>query len=116
MRSLTTVLAAVAISVALTLVLANGIRTIRAQDGPTAQIGIQTPLPVHVTNEPVLPSGFTPGSRWRFTTWTSPSVITWVGQVQHVSGPWAQITVSLENQTTTRWYYVPAMPGSWERQ
>ncbi len=96
--------------------LATGMHTTRAQDGPTAQVGINAPLPVYVTNEPVLPTGFTAGSSWRFTTWTAPSVITWVGRVQRVSGPWAQITVSLDNQTNTRWYYVPAMPGSWEKQ
>ncbi|MBC7924783.1 MAG: hypothetical protein H7039_03925 [Bryobacteraceae bacterium] len=107
---------ALSVVAAIALVLAWGTRPVKAQDGQTAQVNITSPLPVYVTNTPVLPEGFTQGSRWRYTTWTSPSVITWIGQIQRVSGPWASITVTLENTSTTRWYYVPAMPGSWEKQ
>jgi hypothetical protein len=85
-----------------------------------AQIGTNSPLPVFVTNpQPVgaLPEGFVPGSRWKFTTWTTPSVLTWSATVMKVSGAWANLRVSAEDGTTTmRWYYVPAMPGSWEPQ
>ena len=85
-----------------------------------AQIGTNSPLPVFVTNQPVaplLPEGFAPGSRWRFTTWTTPSVLTWTATVNKTAGPWANLTVAVDDRTTTtRWYYVPAMPGSWEKQ
>jgi hypothetical protein len=114
MRSSTVAVAAG--SLVLAVLLVSGVHVGHAQDGGVAQIGIGNPLPVHVTNEPVLPEGFGAGSNWRFTTWTSPSVITWTGRVQRISGPWALITVSQDNATTTRWYYVPAMPGSWEKQ
>ena len=83
-----------------------------------AQIGSNSPLPVYVTNPRdavMLPEGFVPGSRWRFTTWTTPSVLTWTATVNRTSGAWANLTTVAENQSrTTRWYYVPAMPGSWE--
>jgi hypothetical protein len=83
----------------------------------TAQIGQTSPLPVFVTNAPSLPDGFSAGSRWKFTTWTTPSVFTWTTTVNSTSGPWAYLTVRYEDGTTSsRWYYVPAMPGSWEKQ
>jgi hypothetical protein len=89
----------------------------RGQAQATAQIGNTSPLPVFVTNTPPLPEGFTAGSRWRFITWTVPSVITWVATVNSTSGPWAHLTVRTEDgNTSSRWYYVPAMPGSWEKQ
>lgn len=85
-----------------------------------AQIGTNSPLPVFVTNPPgalMLPEGFVAGSQWRFTTWTMPSVLTWTATVNRTNGPWAQLTITTEDRaTSTRWYYVPAMPGSWERQ
>jgi hypothetical protein len=84
-----------------------------------AQIGANSPLPVFVTNtlgQPALPEGFGAGSRWKFTTWTTPSVITWTASVNKTSGAWANLTITDERTTTTRWYYVPAMPGSWEAQ
>lgn len=82
-----------------------------------AQVGISSPLPVFVTNTPPLPQGFTPGSTWRFTTWTMPSVLTWTARVNRTSGPWAQLSVKTEDGgSSTRWYYVPGMPGSWEPQ
>jgi hypothetical protein len=90
---------------------------VRAQSH--AQIGTNTPLPVYVTNPPgemLLPEGFVSGSQWRFTTWTTPSVITWTARVNQTSGPWANLTITGEDRSTTRWYYVPAMPGSWERE
>jgi len=84
-----------------------------------AQIGTNSPLPVFVTNPvpPIpLPDGFVQGSRWRFTTWTMPSAITWTATVNRTSGAWANLTITAEDRGThTRWYYVPAMPGSWER-
>src|SRR4051812_3566426 len=85
-----------------------------------AQIGTTSPLPVFVTNPTgavMLPEGFASGSRWKFTTWPTPSVFSWTAAVNNTSGPWASLTVTLEDGTsTTRWYYVPAMPGSWEKQ
>jgi hypothetical protein len=85
-----------------------------------AQIGTNSPLPVYVTNPPgqaTLPEGFVPRSRWKFTTWTMPSVLTWTAVVNRTSGPWANLTLTNDDGTTaTRWYYIPAMPGSWEPQ
>jgi hypothetical protein len=85
-----------------------------------AQIGTNAPLPVYVTNPIVpvaLPEGFVQGSQWRFTTWTVPSVITWTATVNKTSGGWANLTIVAEDRSThTRWYYLPGMPGSWERQ
>ncbi len=86
------------------------------EPGRPTQIGPSAPLPVYVTNTPVLPEGFVAGSHWRFTTWSSPSVITWVGNIRRVSGPWAYIEVSREGTTQKGWYYVPAMPGNWDQQ
>ena len=83
-----------------------------------AQIGTSSPLPVYVTNTAErLPDGFAAGSRWRFTTWTVPTALTWIATVNRTSGGWANMTITGDDRvTTTRWYYVPAMPGSWERQ
>jgi hypothetical protein len=85
-----------------------------------AQIGTNSPLPVFVTNPQAataLPDGFVAGSRWKFITWTTPSVLTWTATVTKTAGGWANLRVSAEDGTTTmRWYYVPAMPGSWEPQ
>jgi hypothetical protein len=90
-------------------------RSTRAQN--TAQIGNNSPLPVYVTNNPGLPDGFTPGTNWRFTTWTTPSVFRWTATVGKTAGPWAYLTVRTDDgQSNSRWYYVPAMPGSWEPQ
>jgi hypothetical protein len=85
--------------------------------GQAAQIGPSSPLPVFVTNTPPLPEGFGGGSTWKFTTWTAPSVLTWTATVNRTSGPWAYLSVRNENgATSSGWYYVPAMPGSWEKQ
>jgi hypothetical protein len=96
------------------------VRTERVLAQSHAQIGTNSPLPVYVTNPPgeaTLPEGFVPRSRWKFTTWTSPSVLTWTAEVNRTSGPWASLTITNDDGTTaTRWYYIPAMPGSWERQ
>jgi hypothetical protein len=85
-----------------------------------AQIGASSPLPVFVTNPSevtLLPDGFVPGSRWRFTTWTTPNAFTWVATVNKTSGAWANLTVTAEDSSRhTYWYYIPGLPGSWERQ
>ncbi len=92
----------------------------RAHAQATAQIGAGSPLPVFVTNPSesvVLPDGFVPGSRWRFTTWTAPNAFTWVATVNKISGAWASLTVTAEDSSRhTQWYYIPGLPGSWERQ
>jgi len=103
--------------VTLVLLLGFVLQAQRTQAQSTAQIGTSSPLPVFVTNTPPLPEGFAAGSRWRFTTWTTPSVLTWTATVNKTSGPWAHLTVrSDDGGTNSRWYYVPAMPGSWEQQ
>jgi hypothetical protein len=90
---------------------------LRGQAQSPAQVGLSSPLPVFVTNAPMLPEGFTPGSRWRFSTWTIPSVMTWTATVNRTSGGWAHLTVRGDDGTTvSRWYYLPAMEGSWEQQ
>jgi hypothetical protein len=92
--------------------------TAPTQAQSTAQIATNSPLPVFVTNNTMqLPEGFVPGTHWRFTTWTTPSVFTWMTTVNKTSGPWANLTVRNEDGTSSsRWYYVPGMPGSWDRQ
>jgi hypothetical protein len=95
---------------------AAGVQHVKAQS--QAQIGTNSPLPVFVTNPfatVALPDGFVQGSQWRFTTWTVPSVITWTAAVNKTSGAWANLTITTDGGTSTRWYYVPAMPGSWDR-
>jgi hypothetical protein len=90
----------------------------QSQSNSHAQIATNSPLPVYVTNlEGRLPDGFVAGSNWRFTTWTVPTVLTWTATVNRTSGAWAYLTITGDDRITTRrWYYVPAMPGSWERQ
>jgi hypothetical protein len=106
---------AVLLLVPIALVVASQADRTHAQS--TAQIGTASPLPVFVTNTPPLPDGFVPGSRWRFTTWTTPSVFTWMTTVNKTSGAWANLTVRNEDGTTSsRWYYIPGMPGSWDPQ
>src|SRR5688572_22923 len=68
---------------------------------PVAQIGATAPLPVYVTNAALLPDGFVAGSRWRFTTYTTPSVFTWTATVNRTSGQWASLTVRAEDGNTT---------------
>lgn len=83
-----------------------------------AQVGAGSPLPVYVVNDvpPVLPDGFVPGSSWKFTTWTTPSSLTFTATVKEIEGGWASLTVSTDGAMTPRWYYIPYMPGSWEPQ
>jgi hypothetical protein len=85
---------------------------------PVAQVGPSSPLPVYVVNEnpPVLPEGFTPGSSWKFTTWTLPSTLTFTATVQKVSGGWALLTTSGSSAESPKWYFIPQMPGVWEQQ
>jgi hypothetical protein len=92
---------------------------IHAQRNPPpamAQVGTASPLPVYVVNEPppVLPEGFIPGSSWKFTSWTVPNNLSFTATVQRTEGAWAYLTLSTE--TTSRWYYIPYMPGAWEAQ
>jgi hypothetical protein len=83
-----------------------------------AQVGAAAPLPVYVVNDPpsLLPEGFTPGSSWKFTTWTVPSTLTFTATVQKTEGGWAALTLSTDPPTTSKWYFIPQMPGVWERQ
>jgi hypothetical protein len=96
--------------------------TIRAQrnspPASLAQVGPAAPLPVYVTNEPptVVPEGFVPGSTWKFTTWTIPSTLTFTANVKQVTGGWAELNLSTDPPTTDKWYYIPYMPGVWEKQ
>ncbi len=83
-----------------------------------AQVGSGSPLPVYVVNDfpPTLPDGFVSGTSWKFTTWTTPSTLTFTATVQTTEGGWAALTVTTDAGSTSRWYYIPLMPGSWERQ
>ena len=103
------------VAVAVVLVaacVATWVGSVQAQSH--AQIGTSSPLPVFVMNQEGLPDGFVAGSRWRFTTWTVPTALTWTANVNRTSGGWANMTITGDDRvTTTRWYYVPAMPGSW---
>jgi hypothetical protein len=81
-----------------------------------ATVGMTTPLPVYVMNEPSMPEDFVAGSTWQFTTWTVPNSMTWSARVEKVSGGWALLSVQAAGQSVTGWYYVPQMPGRWERR
>jgi hypothetical protein len=83
----------------------------------TAEVGFGSPLPVYVVNDlpPQLPEGFVPGSSWKFTTWTLPSTLTFTATVQKTEGGWAYLTLSTD-AASSRWYYIPQMPGAWEPQ
>lgn len=113
------VLLIASVAVLLTLML-NPQKTRAQQKGPAAaaEIGVGTPLPVYVVNEPQprLPDGFVPGSSWKFTTWTVPSTLTFTATVQKIDGGWAYLTVNTDTPASSRWYYVPFMPGAWEPQ
>lgn len=113
-------LIALAVAVMLTGVLLKPWK-VRAQRGvpaSLAQVGPASPLPVYVVNEPrpVLPDGFVPGSSWKFTTWTIPSTLTFTATVQKIEGGWAELNLSTDPPTTSKWYYIPFMPGVWEQQ
>jgi hypothetical protein len=96
--------------------------TIRAQrnapPSSLAQVGPAAPLPVYVTNNPPsqVPDGFVPGSIWKFTTWTIPSTLSFTATVKDVDGGWAQLNLSTDPPTSAKWYFIPYMPGVWERQ
>jgi hypothetical protein len=83
-----------------------------------AQVGPGSPLPVYVVNEPpaVLPIGFVPGSSWKFTTWTTPSTLTFTATVQKTEGGWALLALNGDTANAARWYYISHMPGAWELQ
>jgi len=94
---------------------------ISAQRNPApvvAQVGPGSPLPVFVVNDPppLLPDGFIPGSSWKFTTWTVPSTLSFVATVKQTEGGWALLTLNTDPPATSRWYFVPQMPGAWEAQ
>jgi hypothetical protein len=82
-----------------------------------AQVGPGSPLPVFVVNDlpPALPDGFVPGSSWKFTTWTVPSTLSFTATVRQTEGGWALLTLSTDS-ATSRWYFIPQMPGAWEMQ
>lgn len=83
-----------------------------------AQVGPGSPLPVYVVNDlpPALPDGFIPGSSWKFTTWTVPSTLSFTATVKETEGGWALLTLNTDPPATSRWYFIPQMPGAWERQ
>src|SRR5580658_4655421 len=83
-----------------------------------AQVGVGSPLPVYVVNDPpsLLPEGFVPGSSWKFTTWTLPSTLSFTATVQKTEGGWAALTLNTDPPTTSKWYFIPQMPGVWEPQ
>ena len=80
------------------------------------QIGPGYPLPVFVVNEQAMPDDFVAGSVWRFQTWTVPNSMSWVARVEKVSGSWALLNVQENGESATGWYYIPQMPGRWQRQ
>jgi hypothetical protein len=98
------------------LVRPKAIRAQRAAAPQVAQVGPGAPLPVYVVNDPAasLPDGFVPGTSWKFTTWTTPSSLTFSATVEKIAGGWAFLTLQTEPAPKPRWYYVPEMPGSWE--
>jgi hypothetical protein len=81
-----------------------------------AQVGSSYPLPVYVVNEVSMPDDFVAGSQWQFTTWTVPNSMSWVAKVEKVEGGWALLNVQENQQSSTGWYYVPQMPGRWQKQ
>jgi hypothetical protein len=83
-----------------------------------AQVGVASPLPVYMVNEPepALPVGFIAGSSWKFTTWTLPSTLTFTATVQKTEGGWAFLALNGDPATAPRWYFIPLMPGAWEPQ
>lgn len=84
---------------------------------PVAQVGAGSPLPVYVVNDVSrLPEGFEPGSTWTFSSWTTPSSLTFSARVDKTEGGWAYLTLTGGAAHSSRWYYVPQMPGAWERQ
>jgi len=118
-RQLSLILAAV--GVVLTGVFVQPWKVLAQRNNPPAslaQVGVASPLPVYVTNDPQprLPDGFIPGSVWKFTTWTVPSTLTFTATVQKTEGGWAELNLSTDPPATSKWYYIPFMPGVWEKQ
>jgi hypothetical protein len=107
-------------ALALVAMLVTPEKTHAQQKAPpaSANVGIANPLPVYMVNEPpgVLPEGFEPGSSWKFSTWTTPSSLTFVATVQKTQGGWAYLAVKSDTPVPARWYYIPQMPGAWELQ
>jgi hypothetical protein len=94
---------------------------IHAQRNPipaVAQVGPGSPLPVFVVNDPpaLLPDGFVTGSSWKFTTWTIPSTLSFTANVKQTEGGWALLSLNTDPPGTSRWYFIPQMPGAWEMQ
>ena len=87
----------------------SSIRAGHGVRGPSSIRGIAE------TGCPALPEGFVPGTSWKFTTWTLPSSLTFTATVQKTDGGWAYLTVNAD-PTSSRWYYIPQMPGAWEPQ
>ena len=116
-RNILAVILTLAAVGAAVLIAPHAIRAQRAVP-PVAQVGVGSPLPVYVVNdpEPRLPGGFVPGTSWKFTSWTTPSSLTFVVSVQATSGGWASLTLSTDPEKKPKWYYVPQMPGAWELQ
>jgi hypothetical protein len=106
-------------AVALVALLVRPEKTHAQQKAPpaAANVGVANPLPVYMVNEPpgVLPEGFEPGTSWKFSTWTIPSSLTFTATVQKTQGGWAYLTMK-DTPASTRWYYIPMMPGAWEPQ
>ncbi len=118
-RQFVVVLTAIAFVAAVVLFKPAPIRAQRnAPPASLAQVAVGSPLPVYVTNEPpsVVPDGFVPGSTWKFTTWTIPSSLTFTATVKQIQGGWASLNLSTDPPTTEKWYYIPFMPGAWEKQ
>jgi hypothetical protein len=107
-------------ALALAALLVTPEKTHAQQKAPpaAASVGVANPLPVYMVNEPpgLLPEGFDPGTSWKFTTWTVPSSLTFTATVQRTQGGWAYLTVKNDTPASTRWYYIPQMPGAWEPQ
>ena len=113
-------LAVVVLAVLLACVLfrPGNVQAQRNPNHPVAQVGVGSPLPVYMVNDalPNLPEGFVAGSSWKFTTWTTPSTLTFTATVVKTQGAWAQLTVTSGGQTRSSWYYIPHMPGAWDPQ
>ena len=121
MRAITLTISIAAAAAVLTGVLLRP-AIIRAQrnapPASLAQVAAGSPLPVYVTNNPPpqVPDGFVPGSTWKFTTWTIPSTLSFTATVKDVVGGWAELNLSTDPPASDKWYFIPYMPGVWERQ
>jgi hypothetical protein len=100
------------------VLLAAALHAQKPLNQPVAQVGPAAPLPVYVVNEatPSLPDGFVTGTVWMFSSWTTPSSLSFSARVDATSGGWAYLTLTNDAARKSRWYYVPQMPGAWEKQ